>query len=108
MWAVVCPHTAIGPFVGGWLVDAGSWRWVFLLNLPLAVFVVALAAKTYRTVLRTAAKQSVAGGQMYDALIGECARQAKAETLLTFNRRHFEPPPSGVTIVDQSIDDRRP
>jgi EmrB/QacA subfamily drug resistance transporter len=27
--------TAIGPFVGGWLVDAASWRWVFFLNLPL-------------------------------------------------------------------------
>jgi EmrB/QacA subfamily drug resistance transporter len=28
--------SAIGPFVGGWVVDAVSWRLVFLLNLPLA------------------------------------------------------------------------
>ena len=27
--------TSIGPYAGGWLVDNGSWRWVFLLNLPL-------------------------------------------------------------------------
>src|SRR6476660_315284 len=27
---------AVGPFVGGWLVDGPGWRWVFLLNLPLA------------------------------------------------------------------------
>src|ERR1044071_3607828 len=27
---------AAGPFVGGWLVDAASWRWVFLINVPLA------------------------------------------------------------------------
>ncbi|WP_020573183.1 DHA2 family efflux MFS transporter permease subunit [Actinopolymorpha alba] len=27
--------SAIGPFVGGWLVVAASWRWVFFLNLPL-------------------------------------------------------------------------
>jgi EmrB/QacA subfamily drug resistance transporter len=27
--------TAIGPFVGGYLVDAASWRWAFLLNVPL-------------------------------------------------------------------------
>lgn len=28
--------TAIGPFVGGWLIDSVSWRAVFLINLPLA------------------------------------------------------------------------
>jgi EmrB/QacA subfamily drug resistance transporter len=31
---------AIGPVVGGWLVQTAGWRWVFLLNLPLAVAVV--------------------------------------------------------------------
>jgi EmrB/QacA subfamily drug resistance transporter len=28
--------SAIGPFVGGWLIDAASWRWAFLINVPLA------------------------------------------------------------------------
>lgn len=33
---------AVGPFVGGWLVDGPGWRWAFLVNLPLlAVAVVA-------------------------------------------------------------------
>jgi EmrB/QacA subfamily drug resistance transporter len=31
--------TAIGPFAGGWLVSAVSWRLIFLLNLPLAAVV---------------------------------------------------------------------
>jgi EmrB/QacA subfamily drug resistance transporter len=28
--------TALGPVLGGWLVQHGSWRWAFFLNLPIA------------------------------------------------------------------------
>ena len=31
---------ALGPVVGGWLVEHGSWRWVFFINAPLAVLTV--------------------------------------------------------------------
>jgi EmrB/QacA subfamily drug resistance transporter len=34
---------AIGPFVGGWLVGSGSWRLIFLINVPLALAVVVVA-----------------------------------------------------------------
>ncbi|MDC5696497.1 MFS transporter [Intrasporangium calvum] len=34
---------ATGPFVGGWLVEYASWRWAFLLNLPLAAVTVWIA-----------------------------------------------------------------
>ncbi|MGK5743299.1 MFS transporter [Micromonospora sp. URMC 103] len=37
--------TALGPFLGGWLVDALSWRWIFFLNVPLAVLVVLAALR---------------------------------------------------------------
>ncbi|GGB77227.1 major facilitator transporter [Knoellia flava TL1] len=33
---------AIGPFVGGWLVDNGGWRWIFGINVPLCLAVIAL------------------------------------------------------------------
>ncbi|MEJ8636339.1 MFS transporter [Streptomyces sp. MS2.AVA.5] len=36
---------AIGPFVGGWLVDGPGWRWVFLLNIPLALLCVPVALR---------------------------------------------------------------
>ncbi|MYV68468.1 MFS transporter, partial [Streptomyces sp. SID2131] len=36
---------AIGPFVGGWLVDGPGWRWVFLLNVPLALVCVPVALR---------------------------------------------------------------
>jgi EmrB/QacA subfamily drug resistance transporter len=37
--------TAIGPFVGGSLISAVSWRLIFLINLPLAVVVVTVATR---------------------------------------------------------------
>jgi EmrB/QacA subfamily drug resistance transporter len=36
---------AVGPFLGGWLVQAASWRWVFLVNLPVAAVVVAVSLR---------------------------------------------------------------
>ncbi|MEY9968416.1 EmrB/QacA subfamily drug resistance transporter [Streptacidiphilus sp. MAP12-16] len=37
--------TAIGPFLGGWFVQAVSWRLIFAINLPLAALVVVVARR---------------------------------------------------------------
>jgi EmrB/QacA subfamily drug resistance transporter len=37
--------TAGGPFLGGYLVDAASWRWVFLINVPIAVVTMWMAVR---------------------------------------------------------------
>jgi EmrB/QacA subfamily drug resistance transporter len=36
---------AVGPFLGGWIIGAAGWRWIFLLNLPLAAVVAAVALR---------------------------------------------------------------
>jgi EmrB/QacA subfamily drug resistance transporter len=36
---------ALGPFLGGWLVQVASWRLVFLINVPLAAVVAAVALR---------------------------------------------------------------
>jgi EmrB/QacA subfamily drug resistance transporter len=36
---------AVGPFLGGWIVGSIGWRWIFLINLPLAAAVVVVTAR---------------------------------------------------------------
>jgi EmrB/QacA subfamily drug resistance transporter len=35
--------TAIGPVMGGWLIEHASWRWAFFINVPFAAAVVAIS-----------------------------------------------------------------
>lgn len=35
--------TALGPVLGGWLIDHASWRWAFFINVPLAAAVIAIS-----------------------------------------------------------------
>jgi EmrB/QacA subfamily drug resistance transporter len=45
-WSALAGVTsAVGPFVGGWLVQAWSWRLIFLINVPIAAVAVAITVR---------------------------------------------------------------
>lgn len=50
--------TAVGPVLGGWLVEHASWRWVFFINLPFAIAVIAIS------LWRVPKSRGVAGGRI--------------------------------------------
>ena len=35
--------TALGPVLGGWLIEHASWHWIFFINVPLAALVVVIS-----------------------------------------------------------------
>ena len=37
--------TAAGPLIGGYLISAASWRWIFLINLPVGILVLMMSAR---------------------------------------------------------------
>jgi EmrB/QacA subfamily drug resistance transporter len=54
----------IGPLVGGWLVSVGSWRLIFLINVPFTIVTLALVwvALPGRDLTRERARVDVVGG----------------------------------------------
>ena len=48
---------AVGPVLGGWLVEHASWRWVFFINVPLAAAVIAISVWRIPEANSTAARR---------------------------------------------------
>lgn len=52
--------------------------------------IIALDAEEYIAAIEKAAAAGVVGGLVYDALLASCAMKIKAETIFTWNLRHYE------------------
>jgi len=81
------------------LAPADAWA-LIKANFVRPATVVTLTGAAHTTLLDGLAETGVSGGRTYDAVIAACARQARVGALLTFNPRHFDPPPDGVTVVE--------
>src|SRR5215468_3517198 len=57
---------AIGPFLGGWLIQAVSWRLIFFINLPLAVVIVLVSLRHVPESrdMRETGRVDIAGGTL--------------------------------------------
>ncbi len=69
---------------------SGEQVLLFLDNIRERLTIVALTVDEYYAAIRDAADTGVVGGTIYDALIARCALKAKADTVYTWNTRHFE------------------
>lgn len=71
-------------------------------NFAETAVVTALDGPRYVQLIGEMVELGVRGGRIYDSIIGACAEQARVAELLTLNARHFDPPPTGVLVVDLS------
>jgi predicted nucleic acid-binding protein len=67
----------------------GEQALLFIGNVQERLTMVALTADEYAKTLQTFADLGVVGGAIYDALLAGCALKSQAETLFTWNLRHY-------------------
>ena len=63
---------------------------LFLRDVRERLSVVALDDSEYFRAIENAAEAGISGGTIYDALIAQCALKARAQTIYTWNIRHFQ------------------
>ena len=69
---------------------SGEQAMLFLASIRERLAVIALDDEEYFKAVETFAALGVVGGAIYDALLAGCALKAKAETIYTWNLRHYE------------------
>ena len=70
---------------------------LFIGNILERLTLVALTGQEYGEALLTSSALGIVGGGIYDALLAHCALKARAETIYTWNTRHYLLCPPEVT-----------
>jgi predicted nucleic acid-binding protein len=69
---------------------SGEQALLFLENVRERLTLIALTGEEYYAAIKDAVEAGVIGGMIYDWLIARCAIKAKADSIYTWNTRHFE------------------
>jgi predicted nucleic acid-binding protein len=69
---------------------SGDEALLFLGSLRERITVVSLSESDYSKAVEDAAVAGISGGGIYDVLLGRCALKADAESIYTWNVKHFK------------------
>jgi predicted nucleic acid-binding protein len=62
---------------------------LFIGSIRERLSVIALTGNEYAEALEASAARGIVGGGIYDAMLAQCAVKAKAETIYTWNEKHY-------------------
>ena len=68
---------------------SGDQAMLFLTTIRERLTIVSLGASEYFEAIEEASAADVLGGSIYDAILAHCAIKARAETIYTWNVKHF-------------------
>jgi EmrB/QacA subfamily drug resistance transporter len=77
--------TAVGPVIGGWMVQHGSWRWVFFINLPISLLILWIVLSKTTRVDPPARSRAV---DWKGALLGTLGLSALTFSLMEWDSSH--------------------
>jgi EmrB/QacA subfamily drug resistance transporter len=92
--------SAIGPFLGGWLIQGPGWRWAFVINAPLALLVVIVAL---RHVPESRDESATGRFDIAGALLGAGALTGITYALIAFSDNAFAAAVAGVAGVAAGV-----
>src|SRR5271154_5480657 len=76
---------------------SGEQAMLFIGSIRERLSVIALTSQEYADALEASAARGIVGGGIYDAILARCAIKSKAETIYTWNEKHYAQCGSDVT-----------
>lgn len=79
----------LGPLLGGWLVEAASWHWIFLINVPIGIIGLFLTYKVMPDFIRKGKKFDLIGFVLFGGTLILLSLSFELNQISTFTLTHF-------------------